>query len=231
VVEEREEGARALRCFKSEENIALVKLLLADSGQAYFRRAEENMGIEVGVFGVRAAAYQTLRYWGVKAEEPVTHAEVSKPELVQLVDLSNTQVTEADLGGLTRFGNLHPLYLRNVPVTNAILKRLAKLKSIRSLELGANGVTIEGLKELAGLPELRHISLRGTMLTAASSKDLAALENLSSLDLSQTGVTDGGLEHLAGLSGLRTLDVSGTEVSAAGVAALVNILPDLKVTR
>jgi hypothetical protein len=228
---EREVGARALRCFKSEENIGRVKLLLTDPGRAYLKHAEENMGVEVRFYGVRAAAYQTLRYWGVRVDEPVTREEASKPELVRLVDLSNTRVTEADLGRLTRFKNLQELYLRNVPVSNGMLKRLKEFKRLRSLELGATGVTNEGLKEIAGLSELRHLSLRGTKVTGASLKDLVGLKNLSTLDLSQTGVTDEGLKHLSELSGLRNLDVSGTEISAGGVRALVTILPDLKVTR
>ena len=74
----RAEGARALRYFKSGGNIARVKGLLSDSGWAYLRRAQENDGIEVRIYGVRLEAYQTLTAWGIDVGKPLTREEVRK---------------------------------------------------------------------------------------------------------------------------------------------------------
>ncbi|WP_105353055.1 MULTISPECIES: hypothetical protein [Pirellulaceae] len=76
---EREQGVRALRYFKSDENIARLKAFLEDSGWAYLQHAEQNNGIEVRFYGIREAAYNTLKYWGVDAQKPVTREEVRLP--------------------------------------------------------------------------------------------------------------------------------------------------------
>jgi hypothetical protein len=71
----RIEGIRALRYYKSAENIARLRPLLDDPTTAYLRHAEENMGREVRVFLVREAAYEALKGWGVDAPLPVTRVE------------------------------------------------------------------------------------------------------------------------------------------------------------
>ena len=154
--QQRCEGAEALRYFKSQENIARVKPLLADPGWGYLRRAEENQGIEVRMYGVREEAYQTLKYWGVNAEKPMIRERIEKLGSVKLVDLSNRDVTDADLKELERFENLEQLYLWNSQLTNASLKQLARLKSLQEVDLSGTPVTAEGVAELRKLrPNLK----------------------------------------------------------------------------
>jgi hypothetical protein len=74
----REEGVRALRYFKSDENIARVTRLLNDPGWAYQRHAQENKGIEVRIYGVRQEAFRTLKAWGMDVEKPVICEKVQK---------------------------------------------------------------------------------------------------------------------------------------------------------
>ena len=74
----REESARALRYFKSDENVARVKTLLNDPGWGYFKHPSQNNGIEVRHYGVREAAFGTLKSWGVNVEKPVIREEVRK---------------------------------------------------------------------------------------------------------------------------------------------------------
>ena len=76
--QKREEGARALRHFKSDDNIARVTRLLNDPGWAYLRHAQENNGVEVRIYGVRLEAYQTLTAWGIDVGKPLTREEVRK---------------------------------------------------------------------------------------------------------------------------------------------------------
>ena len=66
----RSEAARALRFFPSEGNIALAKTLLDDQTYGIFHPPDKN-GIEERYYGVRAAAYQALKTWGVEVEQPV----------------------------------------------------------------------------------------------------------------------------------------------------------------
>lgn len=66
----RTEGAHALAYFKSDENLALVRPLLADRGVTYEQPAFRGKAGE-RVYGVRYAAYQTLKAWGIAVERPV----------------------------------------------------------------------------------------------------------------------------------------------------------------
>jgi hypothetical protein len=74
----REEGVRALRYFKSDENSTRVKGLLNDPGWAYLYHARENKGVEVRIYGVRQAAYRTLKSWGVDVAKPTIREEVRR---------------------------------------------------------------------------------------------------------------------------------------------------------
>jgi hypothetical protein len=74
----REEGVRALRYFKSKENVARVKGLLNDPGWAYLKHPQENNGIEVRVYGVRQEAYRTLKSWGIDVEKPTIREELRR---------------------------------------------------------------------------------------------------------------------------------------------------------
>jgi hypothetical protein len=76
------EGARALRYFHSDENIARAKALLEDVGYSVLRQAEHNDGVEVRVFGVRGAAYETLKYWGIDVEKPVMKQAVRETDRI-----------------------------------------------------------------------------------------------------------------------------------------------------
>jgi hypothetical protein len=73
----REESARALRYFKTDENIARVKTLLDDPDWAYLKVASQNNGIDVRHYGVRKAAFGTLKFWRVDVEQPVIREEVT----------------------------------------------------------------------------------------------------------------------------------------------------------
>jgi hypothetical protein len=65
-------GVRALRHFRNESNIAILKSLLSDPG-CYFTTKADSKGGErrVRVFRARQLAYETLREFGVKVEPPV----------------------------------------------------------------------------------------------------------------------------------------------------------------
>jgi hypothetical protein len=76
---EREEAVRALRFFRSKENIASVRMLLMD--QESVQRHGPEQGRHMHYFPVRDAAYDTLRYWGVDAEKPVIEVPVDGGEV------------------------------------------------------------------------------------------------------------------------------------------------------
>jgi hypothetical protein len=73
----RAEGARALRYFRSDENIARLRTLLDDPGRAIRHHAQDNKGVEA-IYFVRHAAYETLKSWGIDVEKPVLREDVRK---------------------------------------------------------------------------------------------------------------------------------------------------------
>ena len=68
----RAEAVKALVYFKSDENIALIKPLLADPAALGVTRYEGGKPIDLGrEYYIRKAAYEVLRSWGVAVAEPV----------------------------------------------------------------------------------------------------------------------------------------------------------------
>jgi len=77
----------------------------------------------------------------------------AKADGVQMitVDLSTTQVTDADLKELTALGNITNLNLNGTKVTDAGLKELVGFTNLTSLDLRRTQVTSDGLKQLSRL--------------------------------------------------------------------------------
>ncbi len=80
----------------------------------------------------------------------------------KVVDLSYTQVKDAELKALAALKTLTTLNLSETRVTDAGLKELAALKNLTTLNLSATRVTNAGMKELAALKNLTTLYLRGT---------------------------------------------------------------------
>ena len=95
----------------------------------------------------------------------------------RVVDLSHTQVTDAELKRLAALKNLTTLDLARTRVTGAGLKDLAALKNLAALHLGGT------------YPILAADVGRKLSLTAADLKELTALKNLTALHLSETDAT------------------------------------------
>jgi len=148
----RSEGAKAIRYFKSDENIARVTPLLNDSAWGFLYRAEGNMGIEVRHFFVRMAAYETLQYWGISAEKPKYVERVEKFEKVTWVNFTNKKVTIKDLRDLAKFKNLKTIELWNTHIEDGGLKEIVKLKGVKTVNLENAKVTNA---EIAALRKLR----------------------------------------------------------------------------
>jgi hypothetical protein len=73
----RAEGVRAMRYFRSNENIARVRKLLNDPARAYRHKTPPDTGQEA-IYVVRYEAYETLKSWGVHVTKPVPFENVPK---------------------------------------------------------------------------------------------------------------------------------------------------------
>jgi len=134
--------------------------------------------------------------------------------------LRDTGVTDAGLEHLEGLSQLQGLYLRGAAVTDAGLAHLEGLSQLQWLYLSDTGVADAGLAHLKGLSQLAYLLLNGTKITDAGLEHLKGLSQLEGLDLRDTKITDAGLEYLKGLSQLRALFLSATQVTDAGLEYL-----------
>ena len=128
----------------------------------------------------------------------------------QMLSLSRTPVTDADLMHLTGLANLRVLYLCDTPVTDAGLEHVKGLTKLKALWLGGTKVTDAGLEHLKGLTKLKALGLGDTLEMIEINED--------SFFCHQTEKTH-----------LRTL--GGTKVTDAGVKKLQQALPNCKISR
>ena len=94
-----------------------------------------------------------------------------KDQLVWL-NLNNTRISDQQMEGISKLGNLRVLYLNNTHVTDAGISRLSALK------------------------ELRWLSLVGTRVTDQSIPTFLKFQHLTNLFLYQTAVTQSGIRHV-----------------------------------
>lgn len=133
------------------------------------------------------------------------------------------------LAGHANPGRRHDLDLSLTEVTDADLACLRHLAGLRKLDLFATRVSDAGLAHLEGLTELRSLYLESTRVGDAGLAHLGRLPHLETLALSGTRVSDAGLTHLKGLASLQAMDLMATAVTDAGVEDLRRALPQAEI--
>jgi outer membrane protein assembly factor BamB/formylglycine-generating enzyme required for sulfatase activity len=127
------------------------------------------------------------------------------------VDLTGTQVSDADLHSLKGLNALRELLLTRTAISDSGLQHLVGLTRLEKLVLTQTGVTDAGLEHLHGLKSLKELwFVDQKQITDAGLEHLKGLTRLESLFLSGTQVTGSGLVYLKGLSRLEMLFLDGT---------------------
>ena len=134
-----------------------------------------------------------------------------------MMDISNQQVSNAELYRVCNDSELTILKAAYSSITNDGLKEVARAKKLKSLDLSETQVTEAGIKELAGLKNLYRLELSGLAVTDLGAKELGNMAELRSIGLRNTKVTDAGLVDLIQLKKLTSLDLAGTAVTDAGL--------------
>ena len=125
---------------------------------------------------------------------------------VVVVDLSKTEVTDAQLENLNAFPELMNLYICDTKITDSGVKRLAGLKNLQSVALGSPRITDMAIE------------------------DVLQWTKLLELGLGDKGITDIGLRRLESHPSLCTLHLEYSRVTAAGIAALRKAKPKWWIT-
>jgi Leucine-rich repeat (LRR) protein len=123
------------------------------------------------------------------------------------VDLSNTKVTDRDIGRL-RLVPVGRLSARNTSITDAGVEKIVRV-----------------------FPELVELDLSETSITNAALVHVARLPKLRSLYLDGTRVSDAGLPQLEKMKELRALAIETPTFSDAGARALRQAVAPLRIRR
>ncbi|MCZ6767530.1 MAG: hypothetical protein O7D32_11440 [bacterium] len=148
------------------------------------------------------------------------------------VDLSATQVSDAELAHLKALASLQILHLFNTQIGDTGLIHLQGMTDLRELGLGRTRITDEGLVHLKDLTSLQTLDFSWcSRITGAGLEHLKELTNLRDLSLYKTKVTDAGLVHLKGMTDLENLALPVLGTSDAGVAELRKSLTKCEINR
>lgn len=91
----------------------------------------------------------------------------------KVLDLSNTQTTDAELEQFKECTSLEYLCLRDTQITDAGVKHLKGLTNLEYLNLSNTQVTDTGLEHLKDLPNLAALILASTQITNAGLQRLS----------------------------------------------------------
>lgn len=116
--------------------------------------------------------------------------------------------------------NLKTLNLSNADVTDAEMKFICELEQLTELDLSQNQITDEGLREISRLKQLRTLNLSYNKITKNGAAEIARLTELNMLNMANNPIKDAGLAHLSQLKSLTSLDVVGTQGSDVGIQKL-----------
>ncbi|MCL6503232.1 MAG: trypsin-like peptidase domain-containing protein, partial [Pirellulales bacterium] len=171
---------------------------------------------------------------------------------LEVIDLTDTPTSDADLAQLARLANLRELYLNRTLITDVGMERLAECSTLEVLAAAGTQTTGRGLAALAKLPRLQrlslsldftadtlrgaqlppalaHLQLVGARVTEGGMEHLQSATHLVSLDLSGCNLRQADLTRLASLSALEYLDLSAAQVSPGQIARLRETRPELRV--
>lgn len=214
-----------LRCIGQ---IELVNSIHRAGGECGFRSKKTNWGmIPYGYGGV----VDSVSFWRV-SEAIVFHdgqnrnnvdeilPSVAKLRDVQLVNLTNCEVSGAALLQLSSLPRMHDLRLSGVTVSAEELAAVSKFRSLKSLDLFAARFSESDLSEISSSSSLTSLSLSCTSVTDSGLSYIKNLSHLRELDLCNAKVSDVGIRDLSQLGDLKTLNLCGTFVTDSCVSDL-----------
>ena len=153
--------------------------------------------------------------------DQLIEALASLPKL-SVLRLRRTSISDEQLGKLTPL-KLRMIDLRNTNVTDAGLTHLAQIKSLIDIQLEKSKVTDVGIQKLADL-DLK--SFNANYCTSISNRSLAVLASMPSLEqiqLDYTKINDEGMEVLSASSRLKRLRIRGVDVTGAGLIHIAQL--------
>ena len=178
-----------------------------------------------GIRHLQKFNFFSLRLAGTRVSDEIADT-LSKLPTLNLLDLSDTDVTSACFATLSKLPYLEKLIINGIHVAPQDLVQL-QCQSLTQLTMLDVTVTRDDLTILDGLPNLQILQLGNGSRLIESRIDDACLEkigsvkNLKYLTLIGTLITDAGLMHLRETSGLETVELQGCQITDAGLRELI----------
>ncbi len=136
------------------------------------------------------------------------------------LDLSSSEIDEADLDALKGLKQLTNLNLSHTSISDLGLKKLSGLTQLQTLDLSNTKISDAGLSVLKAFGDLQVLKLGGDDITATAVGELASMSKLQSLSLSGLAVSDEDFAAITKLVQLESLDLSGTKITAKSLPEL-----------
>ena len=157
---------------------------------------------------------------------PITDAGIATlaGSRLELLDLADTEVSDAGLARLGEYRSLRLLRLAGCDITDAGLAHLQDLNALEVLDLADTRTSDAGVALIRGIGRLRALDLADTRISGQGMLHLRELVDLERLDLSRTRIGDHDLDPLRRLPRLRLVDAVRSRVTPAGATALRNAL-------
>jgi chromosome segregation and condensation protein ScpB len=161
-----------------------------------------------------------------KAVTDETLAEVSGLQLLDVLGVSTTSVTEAAIEKIVRTPNLRELGLVFIPLSSAAIAKHTTKSSLQAVRLPSTNLDGASAQHLGQLTNLVTLDAYNQPVTDEALRHIRGHATLQFLhvngDASQ--VSDEGLRHVATLRSLRDLAVSHCRrITDAGLAALADL--------
>lgn len=146
---------------------------------------------------------------------------------LEFLDLSHTEMSDSDFGGVPTLTSLRSLNLSGNKISNTSLKILSRFENLQSLWINRTLINNEGMNEIGVLQTLTHLSLSSNTLESPEResifKSLSKLTRLCSLELCRTGVSHAPTSlksMIANLSKLESLHLGNSPVGDSFIANL-----------
>lgn len=162
----------------------------------------------------------TLPCFRIRVWKPRLLQKLPQPAKPFALDLSHSNITDADLRELAALSRLTWLSFAHTRISDAGLKELVALPALEALDLSFTPITDQGLDYLLDTPRLHSLCLEGTQVTPQGLRLLEGM-NLQALGIPQRCKTDTGLAcYLSAVEPRMRLDLSQWQISDAGLKEL-----------
>jgi Leucine-rich repeat (LRR) protein len=144
-----------------------------------------------------------------------TIAEIGDFPNLRILDLSLTNVTDAQLVILQKLPLLESLNLSQTAITSELGLWISHLTKLRYLLLSSTNVDDALISKINTLPNLKKLDLSDTQIGS-----LGGIENCPALEefwIPGTKINDHSIEYLLKIEHLKYLNATGTSMSAAGI--------------